>query len=188
MKRSPVVLTATILGTVGVLLWKPLSASSVEGTSTPTSGTSSSTSSAATPGSSGSSSGSSSSSSSSSAKGGSSSSLNATATGALETDRYGDTQVKVVITNGKITDVVVLAYNDGDPRSAEISQAAIPVLKEEVLSKQTAAVDAVSGATYTSNAYLASLQSALDKAGYTAADGSKAGTDLSTLDANLGGH
>lgn len=187
MKRSPVVLTATILGTVGVLLWKPLSASSVEGTSTPTSGTSSSTSSTATSGSSGSSSGSSSSSSSSSAKGGSSSSL-ATATGALETDRYGDTQVKVVITNGKITDVVVLAYNDGDPRSAEISQAAIPVLKEEVLSKQTAAVDAVSGATYTSNAYLASLQSALDKAGYTAADGSKAGTDLSTLDANLGGH
>jgi uncharacterized protein with FMN-binding domain len=93
-----------------------------------------------------------------------------------------------VITNGRITDVVVLAYNDGDPRSAEISQAAIPMLKEEVLSKQTAAVDAVSGATYTSNAYLASLQSALDKAGYKAADGSKAGTDLSSLDANLGGH
>ncbi|MDH2445174.1 FMN-binding protein [Amnibacterium sp. CER49] len=185
MKRSPVVLAATILGTVGVLLWKPLSASSVEGTSTAPSGTPSSTSSTASSGSSGASS--SSSSSSSSSRSGSSG-LNATATGALETDRYGDTRVRVVIANGRITDVVVLAYNDGDPRSAEISQAAIPMLEEEVLRKQTAAVDAVSGATYTSNAYLASLQSALDKAGYTAADGSKASTDLSSLDANLGGH
>jgi uncharacterized protein with FMN-binding domain len=93
----------------------------------------------------------------------------------------------VTIANGRITDVAVLAYNDGDPRSAEISQAAIPTLKQEVLSRQTAAVDAVSGATYTSNAYLASLQSALDKAGYRSPDGSKAGTDVSTLDAGLGG-
>jgi uncharacterized protein with FMN-binding domain len=109
-------------------------------------------------------------------------------TGDVETDRYGDTQVKVTITGGKITAVTVLAYNDGDPRSAEISQQAIPLLRQEVLSKQAAAVDAVSGATYTSNAYEASLQSALDKAGFTAPDKSKASTDLATADANLGGH
>jgi uncharacterized protein with FMN-binding domain len=96
--------------------------------------------------------------------------------------------VKVTIKNGKITEVTVLAYNDGDPRSAQISQAAIPTLRSEVLSKQTAAVDTVSGATYTSNAYEASLQSALDKAGFTSADGTKASTDLSTADANIFGH
>jgi uncharacterized protein with FMN-binding domain len=94
----------------------------------------------------------------------------------------------VTIKNGKITEVTVLAYNDDDPRSAQISEQAIPTLREEVLSKQTAAVDTVSGATYTSNAYEASLQSALDKAGYTAPDKSKATTDLATADANLQGH
>ena len=94
----------------------------------------------------------------------------------------------MTIKSGRITEVTVLAYNDGDPRSAEISQQAIPLLRQEVLSKQSAAVDAVSGATYTSNAYEASLQSALDKAGYTSPDGSKASTDLSSADANLFGH
>ena len=48
-----------------------------------------------------------------------------------------------------------------------------------MLSKQTAAVDSVSGATYTALQYEASLQSALDKAGFTAADGSKADTSPS---------
>jgi uncharacterized protein with FMN-binding domain len=96
--------------------------------------------------------------------------------------------VKVTVKDGRITAVDVVAYNDGDPRSASISQQAIPLLRQEVLSTQTAAVDAISGATYTSNAYEASLQSALDKAGYTAPDGTKAETDLSTADANLFGH
>jgi uncharacterized protein with FMN-binding domain len=188
MRRAPIVLTATVLGTAGVLLFKPLPVSSLTGTSSATAGSAgssassdsssaSSSSSAATP------------SSSASAGSGATKSISATATGAVETDRYGDTQVKVTIANGRITGVTVLAYNDGDPRSAEISQQAIPILRQEVLSKQSAAVDAVSGATYTSNAYEASLQSALDKAGYTAPDGSKASTDLSTLDSGLGfGH
>ena len=184
MRRAPIVLAATVLGTAGVLLFKPLPVSSLTGTSSATGG---STGSAAS-----SDSGSSSSSSASAAatpsSSASASSGSATATGAVETDRYGDTQVKVTIAGGRIAAVTVLAYNDGDPRSAEISQQAIPVLREEVLSKQTAAVDAVSGATYTSNAYEASLQSALDKAGYAAPDGSKANTDLSSADANLFGH
>jgi len=193
MRRAPIVLTATVLGTAGVLLFKPLPVSSLTGTSAATGesgstssdgGSSSSSASAAgTPSSSASASPSSSGSGSSSTKTGST-----TVTGALETDQYGDTRVKVTITNGRIADVTVLAYNDGDPRSAEISQQAIPILRQEVLSKQTAAVDAVSGATYTSNAYEASLQSALDRAGYRAPDGSKANTDLSNADANLFGH
>ena len=92
------------------------------------------------------------------------------------TSRFGTTEVKVTIKNGKITDVETVAYNNGDPRSASISEGAIPTLKQEVLSKQTAAVDVVSGATYTSLQYEASLQAALDKAGYTAPDKSKAST------------
>ena len=54
------------------------------------------------------------------------------------------------------------------PRSAE------PILQQEALAKQTAAVDAVSGATFTSASYTQSLQSALDKLGFKAADGSVA--------------
>ncbi|HEY0373161.1 MAG TPA: FMN-binding protein [Amnibacterium sp.] len=195
MRRAPIVVTATVLGTAGVLLFKPLPVSSLTGTSSAGSGSSdsstssgssssaSSSSAAASPSSSASAGSSAGSSGSSSAK-----AISTTATGALETDRYGNTQVKVTISNGRITTITVLAYNDGDPRSAQISQQAIPLLRQEVLSKQSAAVNAVSGATYTSNAYEASLQSALDKAGYTAPDGSKAATDLSSADANLGGH
>jgi uncharacterized protein with FMN-binding domain len=192
MRRAPIVLTATVLGTAGVLLFKPLPISSLEASPASSSSggdaASSSTDSSSSPtGTSGDSSSSGSSSTGSSSSG-SSSTLSTTATGDVETDRYGNTQVKVTIKDGKITEVTVLAYNDGDPRSASISQQAIPLLRQEVLSTQTAAVDAISGATYTSNAYEASLQSALDKAGYTAPDGTKAETDLSTADANLFGH
>jgi uncharacterized protein with FMN-binding domain len=181
MRRAPIVIAATLVGTAGVLLFKPLPIGALDGASTST-----------TTGSSGTAAGgpAASTSTSSAAAGGSSSTkaVSTTATGAVETDRYGDTQVKVTIRNGTITQVTVLAYNDGDPRSAQISQTAIPVLRSEVLSKQTAAVDTVSGATYTSNAYEASLQSALDKAGFTAAGGTKASTDLATADANIFGH
>jgi len=187
MRRAPIVITATVLGTAGVLLFKPLPVSSLEGasstgaSSTDTSGTSSDTSTSTAPSSTPSS-------SATSSPAAAAAPASASATGAVESDRYGDTQVKVTIKNGKITEVTVLAYNDGDPRSAEISEQAIPILRQEVLEKQTAAVDTVSGATYTSNAYEASLQSALDKAGFTAPDKSKASTDLATADANLRGH
>jgi uncharacterized protein with FMN-binding domain len=177
MRRAPIVITATVVGTAGVLLFKPLPVSSLAGTGA--SGSDSSAPSTSSAGSSATSSEAPSSTGSAGATPSGSSSktaLSATAKGALETDRYGNTQVEVTISNGRITAVTVLAYNDGDPRSAEISQQAMPLLRQEVLSKQTAAVDAVSGATYTSNAYEASLQSALDKAGYRAPDGSKATT------------
>jgi uncharacterized protein with FMN-binding domain len=179
MRRAAIVVTATVVGTAGVLLFKPLPVSSLAGTRAASGSSTSSTSAGPSP----SSSASASSSSSSSTK-----AISATVTGAVETDRYGDTQVQVTIKGGKITDITVLAYNDGDPRSAEISRQAIPLLRQEVLSTQTAAVHAVSGATYTSNAYEASLQSALDKAGYTAPNHSKAVTDLASADANLQGH
>ena len=62
------------------------------------------------------------------------------------------------------TDVTALQLPDGDPRSSQISQYAEPYLRQSVLQAQSAAIDMVSGATYTSQAYAQSLQSALDQA------------------------
>ncbi len=76
---------------------------------------------------------------------------------------YGTLQVTVVLVSGRISDVTV---NDNvfDGRSQQINQQAIPLLRTEVLQANSANVAAISGATYTCNAYLQSLQSALDKA------------------------
>jgi uncharacterized protein with FMN-binding domain len=95
--------------------------------------------------------------------------------------RYGPAQVRVTLAGGKIVKIEAVALQDGDPKSAEISGYAAPVLQQSVLAKQTAAVDAVSGATYTSLSYEGSLQSALDKLHFKAADGSVASTDMSQL-------
>lgn len=104
-----------------------------------------------------------------------------TFTGAPETTRFGTTQVKVTISGGKMSEVTTVQLNQNEPRSYRISVGATPILRTEVLSKQTAAVDNVSGATYTSAAYEASLQLALDEAGYVAPDKSKASTDVSNI-------
>jgi uncharacterized protein with FMN-binding domain len=80
----------------------------------------------------------------------------------------------VTVQNGRIVKLEALQLQGNDPRSVQISGSAAPVLQEEVLAKQTAAVDAVSGATFTSASYMQSVQSALDKLGFKAADGSRA--------------
>jgi len=72
--------------------------------------------------------------------------------------------VKVVISGGKITDVVVLQRQQNDSRSNQISAQATPLLKTKVLAAQSAKVSGVGGATYTSQSYLQSLQNALDQA------------------------
>jgi uncharacterized protein with FMN-binding domain len=77
---------------------------------------------------------------------------------------YGDNQVKVVITNGRIVDVQPLQLPFDRQRSAYISQVAGPMLRTEALKAQSAQIDIVSGATFTSDAYAQSLQSALDQA------------------------
>ncbi len=76
---------------------------------------------------------------------------------------FGTVQVQVTIAGGRITDVTALQLPAGDPRSSQISQYAEPYLRESALQAQSAAVDIVSGATYTSQAYAQSLQSALDQ-------------------------
>ena len=75
---------------------------------------------------------------------------------------YGALSVRVVARGTQITDVSVPAIQTAEPTSQQISSQAIPTLRAEVLSAQGASIDAVSGATYTSQAYVQSLQGALD--------------------------
>ncbi|CAN5152925.1 FMN-binding protein [soil metagenome] len=86
-------------------------------------------------------------------------------TGASENTRYGSVQVKIVVAGGKITDVVPVHLTDRGGRSVQLSNRAAPILRAEVLKSQSAKVASVGGATYTTDAYLLSLQSALDQAG-----------------------
>jgi uncharacterized protein with FMN-binding domain len=156
LQRSPIVVAATIAGTAGVLAFHPHAATRTATASA--SATPASTTSATSTASSG---------SSSSASG-----VSGTATGDAVDTRYGAAQVKVTVKNGKITNIEAVQLQGNDPRSIQISSSAEPVLQQEALSKQSADIDAVSGATYTSGSYDQSLQSALDKLGYKAADGS----------------
>ena len=86
-----------------------------------------------------------------------------TYTGTTESDRFGTITVTVTLANGKITDVTYKT-TVGDNHSAQIEARAIPTLKAAVLAANSADVSTVSGATYTSDKSLSSLQSALDKA------------------------
>ncbi|HEY4151928.1 MAG TPA: FMN-binding protein [Pseudolysinimonas sp.] len=90
-----------------------------------------------------------------------------TFTGTTIDTRFGAMQVQVVISGGKITDVKVLQATNREGRSVEISNRADPLLRSEVLQAQSANVSTIGGATYTSDGYLQSLQSALDQAGFT---------------------
>jgi uncharacterized protein with FMN-binding domain len=81
--------------------------------------------------------------------------------------RFGPMQVQVVISGGAITDVQTLQFPSNDRKSVEINEQAIPILLAEVLDIQSADITNISRATYTSQSYKQSLQSALDAAGYT---------------------
>jgi uncharacterized protein with FMN-binding domain len=84
-------------------------------------------------------------------------------TGSVMQTPFGNVQVQVTLQNGKITDVQTLQLPSGG-HSSQVSQYAAPQLRNEVLQAQSAQVDSVSGATYTSQAYQQSLQAALDQA------------------------
>ena len=84
-------------------------------------------------------------------------------TGSTISTKYGPMQVKVVWSAGKITDVITLQMTNRDAHSIALSQNACPTLRSETLQAQSAAIAAVSGATYTSNGYKQSLQSAISK-------------------------
>jgi uncharacterized protein with FMN-binding domain len=160
MRRSPIVLAATIAGTAGIQAFhahtpglQSATASTATVTATPTATSTASATTTATATAAG---------------------VSGTATGAAIDTRYGTAQVKVTVKNGKIVSLQAVQLQSNDPRSQQISSSAEPVLQQEVLSRQTANVDAVSGASYTSASYLQSVQSALNKLGYKAPDGSVA--------------
>jgi uncharacterized protein with FMN-binding domain len=81
-------------------------------------------------------------------------------------NQYGNVQVKVTVKEGKLTRVTFLDLPYGDPTSQSISDQVAPVLAQQAIDAQSANVAGVSGATYTSDGYRQSLQSALDKVGF----------------------
>jgi hypothetical protein len=84
------------------------------------------------------------------------------AVGASEQFGYGVLDVKVTVSGTRITDVSVPSLQVAEFTSQQICDQAIPLLRSEVLTAQSARIDGVSGATYTSESYAASLQAALD--------------------------
>jgi uncharacterized protein with FMN-binding domain len=78
--------------------------------------------------------------------------------------KWGPVQVGVVMAGDRIVDVHVMQHPTGNQRDEEINGRALPILREQTLAAQSADVDAVSGATFTSEGYRKSLQSALDAA------------------------
>jgi uncharacterized protein with FMN-binding domain len=86
-----------------------------------------------------------------------------TITGDPVDNQYGTVQVKVTLQGNQITDIVALQMPDSHQRSVEISQQAEPLLRDEALQAQSAQINILSGATYTSESYAQSLQAALDR-------------------------
>jgi hypothetical protein len=85
------------------------------------------------------------------------------ATGKLVQYGYGELSVQVSASGSDITDVRVVILRTADSYSTQLAQQAAPLLRREVLSAQSAHIQGLTGATYTSEAYAASVQSALDK-------------------------
>jgi uncharacterized protein with FMN-binding domain len=157
MKRVLASLFGTITGLVLLLNFKThgstaASAPPAVSTTAPTTGSTAAGSSASA-------------SASSSAAGSNASSATKTITGDSIDTQWGPVQVRITVTNGKLTNVTAVDYPWNNGRDEEINSSAIPALNKEALSAGSAKIDMISGATYTSTGYIESLQSALDKAG-----------------------
>ena len=87
-----------------------------------------------------------------------------TYTGSVVQTRFGAVQVQITVKAGAVTDVTALQLTDDDRKSVQISNRAAPLLRAAVIKAQSAQVQTISGATVTSDAYLSSLQAALDAA------------------------
>lgn len=86
-------------------------------------------------------------------------------TGSVASTAYGPMQEQITVTGGRITKVTVLQQTYVGSYSSQVDSVAIPQLTRETLSAQSAKIDAVSGASYTGQGYIQSLQSALDQPG-----------------------
>lgn len=88
----------------------------------------------------------------------------ATVDGAVVQTPYGNVQVRLTVTDGNVTAAEAIAYPDRGGTDVQISNYAIPILSQEAVQAQSAKIDMVSGATFTSRGYIQSLQDALDQA------------------------
>lgn len=88
-----------------------------------------------------------------------------TATGDSVDTRWGPVQVRITVTDGKVTKAEAVNYPLNNGRDQEINSYAIPALNQEAVAAGSDKIDMISGATYTSQGYIGSLQSALSKAG-----------------------
>jgi hypothetical protein len=88
-----------------------------------------------------------------------------TVTGKAFPTIYGPVQVKITVTDGRVTAATAVQYPRDTPRDDQINSHAIPLLNQRAVAAGNAKIDAVSGATYTSGGYIGSLQNALDQAG-----------------------
>jgi uncharacterized protein with FMN-binding domain len=79
-------------------------------------------------------------------------------------NRYGPVQVRITVRGSTVSDIEALQMPGDREHSARLSTEAGPVLRSEALQAQSARIDVVSGATFTSESYAQSLQSALDQA------------------------
>ncbi|MDQ1633043.1 MAG: hypothetical protein QOG60_1691 [Frankiaceae bacterium] len=158
MRRAILTLLSTVAGLVLLLNFKTSATTAVA----PAVGASGTSSASAAPSSSSSTSSSGSSSSASGSSG--SGSGTKTLTGSSVDTRWGPVQVRITVTNGKITAANAIDYPNSNGHDQEINSTAIPTLNSEAVSAGNAQIDQVSGATYTSEGYIASLQSALDQA------------------------
>ncbi|WP_327280235.1 MULTISPECIES: FMN-binding protein [unclassified Streptomyces] len=139
MRRMALTTTATVTGIVSLLALKPHQAAHPAVSTHPPAGTDP-------------------------ASGSSGASRSGTFTGDVVDTRYGPVQVAVTMSAGRLTAVEVLQVPSENRRDREIASYAVPRLTDEAIGAQSAEIDAVSGATYTSEGYTRSLQSALDNA------------------------
>jgi len=84
--------------------------------------------------------------------------------GTVVSTAYGPVQVEVTVRSGRITRARALARPSGNGQTDQINSYAIPQLDQETIAAQSAQIDTVSGASFTSDGYRQSLQSALDAA------------------------
>lgn len=144
MKRAPIVLASTVAGLAVALGFQPHTPAAAHSAAAVTATTAGSASPTITT---------------------ASSTTSTTVTSDVVPNQYGNVQLKVTVKAGKVTGIQALQVPQNDPKSAEINAYAVPQLTQSALSAQSADIDAVSGATYTSDSYRTALQSALDKAG-----------------------
>lgn len=86
---------------------------------------------------------------------------------AVQAGPFGNVQVEITVANGKLSDIKIIDYPYHRSLSLRISQIALPMLMRESIQSQDARVNFISGATYTSYAFMQSMQAALDSASIT---------------------